>query len=314
MGIIDGIMRNIRKITRISSIIWFTLSYLPLHLTAAAPLVFTIDTAQTQVTISGKVVGTTFSAQGPGSLTTSYQGTINADLTDSTIQFIGGGSISAITNGVWQPAVGGNPGSAPADYGATASVTINIGIPVSATVNAALRNMVLDLTSPPLPLTDGSFDGGSLIFSFITNTVTLDYNYTYGSGSENLNGDSTNAVVSGATVSTNAGVRTLSIQISSQFPFKLLSDNDSLVILNGQLVATNIVNVSLPPPIIQSIVVNGSNIVVTTENTTAQSILLVSTNLSIWTAASSTITTNGLGMIVFTSPVSGPRAFYRMQQ
>ena len=37
-------------------------------------------------------------------------------------------------------------------------------------------------------------------------------------------------------------------------------------------------------------------------------------DLATWSTATVTVTTNGLGMIVFTSPVNGPQAFYRVQQ
>jgi hypothetical protein len=287
-----------------------------LRQTSAAPLVFTINSSQSSVTISGTVAGAVFTAQGPGSLTTSYRGTINANLTNSTLQFTGGSSIDAETNGIWEPAVGGGTGSAPADYGATNSVNLSIGPPKAFPGNAALRNIVLDLTSPVLTLTNDDFAGNNLVFTFITNTASLDYNYTDGGavvyeGTTGLNGYSTNTLVNVATISTNANVRTLTIPINAQYQFTLISENDSSLELTGQLVATN----ALPlPPFIQSIVKSGQNIVVTTENTTAQSLLLTSTNLSSWTTASSTITTNGLGMIVFTAPISGPHAFYRVQQ
>ena len=73
----------------------------------AAPEVFTIDSSQSQITLSGKVAGFPFSAQGAGSLTTTYSGEINADISGSTIQFTGSSTIIAATNGVWQPGVGG---------------------------------------------------------------------------------------------------------------------------------------------------------------------------------------------------------------
>jgi len=269
-------------------------------------MVFTIDNSQTQVTIAGKVAGSAFSAQGPGSLTTSYSGTVNADVTSSTIQFTGGSSINAKTNGIWQPAVGGGSGSAPADYGATATIDGFL------TADAALRNMVFDLTSPALTMNGGSFDGSSLIFSFITDTATFDYNSSVKSGSFDLNGYSTNTLASGATVSTNAGVRMLTIQINAQFEFTVISANDSSIDLTGQLVATNAV--ATAPPVIDSVTIDSQNVAVTTENTTAQSLLQVSTDLATWSTATVTVTTNGLGMIVFTSPVNGPQAFYRVQQ
>jgi hypothetical protein len=55
-------------------------------------------------------------------------------------------------------------------------------------------------------------------------------------------------------------------------------------------------------------------VVITTQNTTAQSVLVVSTNLAIWSPAGATISTNGLGLIVFTTPLNPGNAFYRVQQ
>lgn len=66
----------------------------------AAPEVFTIDNFQSQITLSGAVAGYTFSAQGAGALTTTYSGSINADISGSTIQFTGSSAIIAKINGV----------------------------------------------------------------------------------------------------------------------------------------------------------------------------------------------------------------------
>src|SRR5436190_24154754 len=88
----------------------------------ATPQVFTLDSGQSQITLAGKAAGFTFSEQGPGSLTTHYNGPIKIELTASTIRFTGGSAADAQTNGVWQPAPGGGAGSAPADYAGKASI------------------------------------------------------------------------------------------------------------------------------------------------------------------------------------------------
>lgn len=277
--------------------------------TQAAPTVFVLDDSQSQVTLSGTVAGTAFTAQGPGSLTTHYNGHINADISGSTIQFPGGSVLNALTNGVWQPAVGGSVGTGPADYGAVASV--NLGI-FSANVYGAARNIVLDLASPMLSVTGGSFDGSSLVFGFATNTATLDYNY--GSGSTiALTGYSTNTVANGATLSTNNGVLKLAIQIDTQFTFSLLSSDDSTLHLTGQLVATNATAVAAAP-VFQSVAVSNQSLVMTVQNATAQSQLMVSTNLTNWMPATGTTTTNSSGSVIFTAPMSGPKGFFRVQQ
>ncbi|HOP97219.1 MAG TPA: hypothetical protein PL064_05865 [Thermogutta sp.] len=127
--------------------------------------VFTIDQAQSSLTISGTLLGNPLQEQAPGSLTTDYFGTIVADVTDTTIEFVGGSEIRANDSGTWQPAEGGEAGSAPANYGAQASLLFISGV-------AALRHIVLDVASPPLPITGGTFPSESMTFSFPTNAST----------------------------------------------------------------------------------------------------------------------------------------------
>src|SRR6516164_3875458 len=84
-------------------------------LTAANSQVFTLETNLSSVTISGTVMGASITEQGPGSLTASVGGTIQASLAGNTIQFTGRSQILVETNGNWQPAADGTAGSAPAD-------------------------------------------------------------------------------------------------------------------------------------------------------------------------------------------------------
>jgi hypothetical protein len=276
----------------------------------AAPVTFTIDNSQSTIFASGLFANFALTPQATGSSITSYSGSVNADLTGSTIQFTGGSLVNANTNGVWQPAAGGASGSAAADYGLQASV--NLPPHGFYTFDCALRNLSLDVTSPVLTVGSGSFNGTNLIFSFASNNAVMDYYSSYKAGSVTLGGYATNAAT-GATLSVTGSVQTLTIPINATFVFTVLSANDSSVHLIGQIVATNVLTAAAVP-IIQSFFISGQNVVVTTENTTAQSHLLVSTNLTAWSTASATLTTNGLGMIVFTSTAGGPRAFYRVQQ
>jgi hypothetical protein len=249
-------------------------------------------------------------------LTTSFSGTINADLTATNIHFTGGSLIVAETNGIWEPAVGGVPGSAPADFGATNNANLGPGGTPGVPGNFSLRNLLLDVTNAPLAITNGGFDGSSLIFGIITNSTSIDYYYALAGATTNgnsmkLNGYSTNAVGTTAMLSTNAGTRQLVLQVNAFFLTTLLFHNDTLITLTGQLVATN---AAPAPPIIKSIVKTPPNVAITTLNTTAQSVLLVSTNLNTWTSSGATISTNGLGLIVFTTPISPGHSFYRVQQ
>jgi hypothetical protein len=271
---------------------------------AAAPVVFTIDPARSQITLSGDAVGEPLSAQGSGSLTTTCSGFLLADVTGSDIQFPGQSQLIANTNGVWQPGLGGASGSAPADFGG------KVTVPFAGAAYAAARNIGLDVTSPLLPLSAGSFDSSAMIFSFFTNvTPTLDYNAGFlGSGSKILAGYSTNSIVNGATLASVGATQTLTVSINTEFTFSVISGNDTTLSLTGQLVAT-----SSPAPMIDSIVATKTAVVLTVENATGQSQLQSSTDLSAWTPAVSTVTTNG-SLLIYTVPIGGGNQFFRVLQ
>ena len=179
-----------------------------------APVVFNLDPARSSITLSGSVVGNAFKEQGPGSLITSFSGTIAANLTGSTIQFIGGSAIDALSSGNWQPTTNGAAGNAPADYGGTAGNFL-------ATAFAAGRNILVDVFSGPLPMTSGSFDSSRLAFSFPTNaTSVLDYRVTgllSASGSKPLVGLSTNRITTVATLTTTAAGETITLPVDVEF-------------------------------------------------------------------------------------------------
>ncbi len=270
----------------------------------AGQVVFAIDPTRSQLTLSGKIAGNTLTSQGSGSLTTTYSGNINANVSSSTIQFTGSSTITAETNGVWQPAVGGGSGSAAADYGAQATVS------PFGTVYGALRNLVFDVTSPSLTMTGTNFDSSALVFSFTpSSNSSLDYyNAVVTHGTLALSGYSTNTIANQASLSTNGNVEQLVIHINTQFTFTLLSSGDTPLDLTGQIVATN-----LPAPFINSIIVTNQNVVLSVENATTQSQLLSSSNLVTWSSASATVSSNA-GMIIFTVPTAGPRAFFQVQK
>jgi len=264
--------------------------------------VFIIDSNQTQITISGKIAGYTFSPQGGGSLTAAYLGNLNATVTGSTIQFTGLSALTAIPSGVWQPAPGGVAGSAPADYGMQVITT--------GTGYAATRNLVLDVTSPVLTLTQTNFDSSQLIISVVTNSnPVFDYiNIGFQHGSTPMSGSATNSVATGSFISTNGAVVQLVIQISAT----LLGTNNGVLNLAGLIVATNALS-AFAPPVITGIIATNQNLVLSVSNATAQSRLWGSTNLTTWSPAGATLSTNG-GLILFTTPRSGPRTFFRVQQ
>src|ERR1051325_141036 len=79
----------------------------------AEPVQFAIDRTQSSLTVSGTFSSFAIQPQSPGSLVTSYTGTIEADVSSSTIAFVGGSVVAALTNGNWEPAAGGASGTAP---------------------------------------------------------------------------------------------------------------------------------------------------------------------------------------------------------
>ena len=90
------------------------------------------------------------------------------------------------------------------------------------------------------------------------------------------------------------------------------TNNDALTLI-GQIVATNSLSASVPPIITRLAVTNNQNLVLTVSNAYAQSQLLSSTNLTTWAPASATIKTNG-GILIFTTPMSGSHAYFRIQK
>jgi hypothetical protein len=201
----------------------------------AALVTFTIDPEQSSISLSGTVVGTAIKEQGPGSLTTSFSGSVTAELTDSTITFINAGLIIANNNGEWEPKANGATGKEPASYGAAAQIS---GLAAS----AAARNIQFKLSSASLALSDGSFDASAIVFEFPPNSPAILAYRTAGfpsfSGSESLSGVGTNRNTTKATLTTSGDVQTLRIPVEADFYFKLIAPNDTKLTISKQLVAT----------------------------------------------------------------------------
>lgn len=271
----------------------------------AAPVQFTVDPAQSHIALSGNAVGSTLSEQGPGSLSTTFSGTLVADVTGNTIQFTGGSALAAQTNGVWKPGAGGSSGSAPADYGAQATTFIG-------SIKGALRNLLLDATSSVLPISNGQFDASALIFSFPTNsTASFDYDAGFlGSDGIALSGYSTNKIVNGATLDATGK---LTIQIDTEFKFGAITDNDSLVHLIGQLVATSGGGGVTNSFTITSIAVQNQTVTLHVQGAKAGAALQGTTDFKSWNPQNATRSDDGTGA-VFTFPAAGAADFFRVSQ
>lgn len=204
--------------------------------------VFNVNESSSIITLSGNSLGFALEEQSAGSLTTHFAGTINAALSESSIEFTGSSLITPRNNGSWEPKANGEPGSDPANFGGKASGG------VLGSVVAAVRNAQIDVKSPLLTVTAGEFSSASLLFQMLTNSSgSLDYNlsgFFAKKGSIALAGLGTNRVTSLATISTTGNTQTLRIPLNADFYFKLVSANDTVLTVTGEIVATR----SLAPP------------------------------------------------------------------
>ena len=267
---------------------------------------FTIDPAQSAITISGTVAGGTIKEQGPGSLTTKFAGTIQAEVNNAVIQFSGGSQITAQNNGNWAPAANGATGTAPANYGGIATVVI-------IQANAAVRNIQLDAFSGPLTVSDGHFDSTGLFFMFSTNSASvLDYNAGFiGTGSEALAGYATNQVTSGATLTASGSTQVLTIPVNANHFFELLSPGDSQLILKGQLVATRSATPSLR---ILGITVENQTVTVQWQSSPGQKYLVQSSlDLKNWTPRAPEVTATA-ATSTWSAAVDNRGEFFRIVQ
>lgn len=304
-------MRAIKKIFAAASFCAIGL----IHAPSNAQVVFQVDATQSQVTVSGNIVayGTLsapMSAQTPGSLTTVYSGSVNVARSNSTLQFTGSSFIAAENNPTpQQPAPGGSPGSAPADYGATAQQGF-FGFTVIA--NAAVRNLALDLTGPLETVTNGDFDASPLQFSFSTNVDgTIDYLDNIGdSGSDPLTGSATESSNTTGTLDTTGSVQTLTLPVNVTFTQNSGALQGTTLHMSGKIVAAR----TLPAPVIDSITVSNGSVVLTVENATLQSQTLVSTNLNSWLPPAAATITNRSDLVIFTLAPSGSCEFFKIRQ
>jgi len=207
-------------------------------------ITFTVDPTESSLTISASLnaplVGNVpLVEQAPGSLTTVYGGTVEADVTGTTVEFVGGSSIVASNSGVWAPGLGGtNEINAPANYGGHGSDSVFI---YTITVDAAMRRIEVDATSGAIPITGGVFPAQTLVFSFPSNANSvLDYS-TSGvaseSGSYPLSGFSTNGIGLMGSLNTVGDELVLTIPVDYTGKGWIISQDDLQYTLTGTLVA-----------------------------------------------------------------------------
>jgi hypothetical protein len=265
---------------------------------------FVIDQAKTSITVSGSVAGGALKEQGTGSLTTTFSGKLMVDIGASTIQVVTGSQIAAQTNGSWEPGPGGASGTAPADFGGKATVGFF-------TAKAALRNLLLDALSAPIPLSNGQFDASGIVFAFSpAGKSTLDYNAVLLTGSQVLTGLATNGVTTKATLAGAANNQTLTIPINATNVFTLLSNGDSYLVLSGQLVATQS---STPSSLeLSSVSVKNNTLTLQWPNESGKQYQVESTtDFMSWKVEATGLTGTG-AVITWSQTLPGPTGFYRV--
>lgn len=266
--------------------------------TFGAPITFTVDPSQSSLTISSAsltapIVGAIpLQQQAPGSLVTDFGGTVEADVSPASIQFVGGSSIVASNSGSWMPGVGGAGGSAPANYGGQASISF----PVSFSALVAMRGIVVDATSGPLAISGGTFPAETMIFGFSTNANSvLDYSYSgvvAGSGTYTFTGLSTNGLGLMGSLVTVSNELVLTVPVSYTGYGWIINPNDLQYTLEGTLVAR--APMAEPPPEILSLKVSPNQLIFTIDTVNgADYTILGGTNLTAVSNAIDTFTATG---------------------
>jgi hypothetical protein len=228
-------------------------------------------------------IGTTLAGnpQGSGAFTATQSGTIGIQTLDLAANQMtlstSGTNIISSNSGIWQPAVGGGTGTAPANYGATGSSSIFTGL-------SAFRNSQLTLTQsgpsgtqgPALPAPNAANPTVSLTptgtgtWSFTATPIYLQYTVSSldvallangspaNSGTEHL-GDGTNGIYganvpsgTGTLQDLGGGMYSVTLPVSASFNYTDSSTPSSAVIYNytlsGTLVATGTVT-AIPEPV-----------------------------------------------------------------
>lgn len=229
-----------------STFLWAALALTGAEMARGEVMTFDVVPAQSQLTLSGTTSGSTLVQQAPGSMSTTFSGTILADVTDSQIRFVGGSLVKGADSGSYEPAVGGAAGTAPAAFGAKATVTVEI---FTVEAKAAARSVAFDLESLALARTGGTFDARGVTFKVPETAGTkLDYRTTGNlqlKGAVDVLGLALNKAP-GGTLAAVDGVDTLTVPVDASYFFQLVNPNDTEMRFTGQIVAKR--RASVGPP------------------------------------------------------------------
>jgi hypothetical protein len=211
--------------------LWLAASALP----ARGATAFTVDSSRSYVSVSGRVLDNPLVAQGSGSLTAHYSGTLMVELGEGTIRFPGQSRVVAMNSGSWAPRSDGRSGTEPANYGAAAGDYFTEGV-------AAVRNLEADVTSGTLAVVNGTFNTQGITATVpVGASSVLVYRvegFFTAAGVIALSGGSASAQPTQGTLTTVGSQQILTIPIHSTFTAGLLSPGDSSLTVTGQVVAT----------------------------------------------------------------------------
>jgi hypothetical protein len=194
---------------------------------------YTINPAQSSLGAGGDLAGSNTSPQTAGSNSTSFFGTILAERIGNTIRFLDGSDIRANNQATnQQPASGGTPGSAPANYGLQSTTQFG-------TARAAVRDLRLDLSSNAINIVGINFPND---FTTHIDDGVIDFNTGLQFGDADLFGRfSGNSAVTQSTATLDGVNETLRLQFNIDFPYSALTTNDSNLNLVGTIIATGVI-------------------------------------------------------------------------
>ena len=220
---------------------------------AADSVVFSVMEEESILSLSGTALGIDIEAQGEGSLSAAYSGTLRILLADDKIQFQPASQIDAQPSGEWEPKPGGKSGSAPANYGG-----IVPGNALFGNTFAAARNVKFTLASDWIELSERNeermeFSASSLLFAIpadfgsVLDTATLGlFPIRTATPIDGLSG--LNRPQTPAALAVQGKVQTLTIPVQAEVFARILSDDDLKLIFSGQIVARRHFSAEPTPP------------------------------------------------------------------
>jgi hypothetical protein len=219
--------------------------------TVLSPVAFTVDPSQSSMAFSGTIAGQAIQEQGPGSLSTTFEGGFLADIDDSPggngiVFYNSGNDLFADNSGNWQPRSDGTSGAEPANYGGMVNYL--------GTALAALRNLNLgaDTGGSGLALNDngdGSF-GFSSVQTLTINTGSFAYSHPIvGHGSFDLSGFSAqNQASDGKLYDNGDGTFAIVAPVNVSFSGTIYSGISYTLNISGQIVANGAYTGPSPSP------------------------------------------------------------------